>query len=139
MLLPKKSRWDTFHIYHLNTSSWLWTLIAISDQHGVNKDGKIPYCALSMFATKEFIQLHPLATFLMVVKDYKDQSLTKKSSELWYSYDSVTYLLKHNWKCLSHLLGGEDSNDVFFVFKPNWPGTPSNCGQEIFSMIMWLK
>ena len=44
-------------------------LITISDQHGVNKDGKIPYCAHSMFATKEFILLHPLAkVFKMVAK-----------------------------------------------------------------------
>ena len=44
-------------------------LITISDQHGVNKDGKIPYCAHSMFATKEFILLHPLAkVFKMALK-----------------------------------------------------------------------
>ena len=38
------------------------------------------HCAHSMFATKEFILLHPLATFLMVVKDYKGHYCTARTS-----------------------------------------------------------
>ena len=66
----------SFHFFRLVGGSYLVhdggptiVLITISDQHGVNKDGKIPYCAHSMFATKEFILLHPLAkVFEMVAK-----------------------------------------------------------------------
>ena len=76
MFLIKTETQSSFHFFRLVGSNYLvhemvdrLVLITISDQHGVNKDGKIPYCAHSMFATKEFILLHPLAkVFEMVAK-----------------------------------------------------------------------